>query len=90
MFDGTMNLKTLIDETANRADEILDGCTNPSEARSILLELLATEHPDIPLSDRQKIAGQVTAILANEGFFESGPGGDGWRDDDDDGAGDNE
>ncbi|MDF9827533.1 hypothetical protein M2447_001631 [Ereboglobus sp. PH5-10] len=73
-----MNLKTLIDETANRADETLDGCTNPSEARSILLELLATEHPELQQTDLRKIVDQVTAILTNEGFFESGPGG-GWE-----------
>ncbi len=79
-----MNLKTLIDETANRADEVLGGCTNPSEARSLLLELLATEHPVIPLPDRQKIAAQVIAILDNEGFFESGPGGASWTADGDD------
>lgn len=90
LLDVIMNLKTFIDETANRADEILDGCTNPSEARSILLELLATEHPAILPPDRQKIADQVTAILGGEGFFESGPGGAGWEDDDDDDAGDDE
>ncbi|AWI10350.1 hypothetical protein [Ereboglobus luteus] len=79
-----MNLKTLIDETANRADETLDGCTNPSEARSILLELLAAEHPELQQADLRKIAEQVTVILTNEGFFESGPGSGGWGSSDDD------
>lgn len=82
-----MNLKTLIDETANRADEILDGCTNPSEARLILFELLTTERPAIPPPDRQKVADQVTAILNNEGFFDSGSGSPAWADADDDDSG---
>lgn len=85
-----MNLKTLIDEMANRADEILDGCTNPSEAHSIIVELLASERPALLPPDRKKIADEVTAILNEEGFFESGSGG-GFADaddDDDDGAGD--
>lgn len=75
-----MNHKTLIDETANRADEVLGGCTNPSEARSLLIELLATEHPGLPLPDRQTIAAQAVAILDNEGFFETSPGGNAWND----------
>lgn len=75
-----MNLKTLIAETANRADEILDGCTNPSEAQSILLELLAAEQPSLAPADRKKVAGEVTVILGGEGFFKSDPGSEGYGD----------
>lgn len=79
-----MNLRTLIDETANRADELLDGCTNPSEAHALIVELLAAEHPALPPPDLKKIADHVTSILKNEGFFESAGNAGAWSDDGED------
>lgn len=83
-----MNLKTLIAETANRADEVLDGCTNPSEAQAMLVELLAAEQPSLAPADRKKVAGEVIDILGEEGFFKSDPGGGGYGGNTDDDEGD--
>jgi hypothetical protein len=76
------DLKTLIDTIANQADEILEGCTNPSEARTIILEHLTAKHRAISIPDRRKIADQVTALLQNEGFFDASDNGDSWDSDD--------
>ena len=79
-----MDLNPLIAETADQADDLLAGCTAPSEANILLLDHLAATHPNLPAPVRQKIATQVIAILQNEDFFEGGPGGADWDDDDSD------
>ena len=76
------DLKTLIDTIANQADEILEGCTNPSEAHSLILEHLTARHRAVSIPDRRKIADQVIALLQNEGFFDASDNGDSWNDDD--------
>jgi len=73
----------LIDAIANQADELLEGCTNPTEAQSIILEHLTAKHRAISISDRRKIADQVIALLNKEGFFDNAANGDSWDTDSD-------
>ena len=72
------DLKTLISAIANQADELLEGCTNPSEASSVILEYLTAKHRSLPIPDRRKIAEQVIALLQNEDFFDTSATGDSW------------
>lgn len=66
-----MNLQSLIEDLANRADDLLSDARNKAEAQTMLQELLASDYPKLELSDRRKVGTSVIAILAEEGFFES-------------------
>jgi len=81
------DLQPLISDIANQADELLEGCTNPSEAQSVILEHLTAKHRALSIPDRRKIAEQVIALLKNEGFFDGASSGDSWDSDDADDAG---
>ena len=78
----SLNLKPLIDNIADQADELLEGCADPSEASSIILEHLTARHRALSIADRRKIAEQVIALLKNEGFFDGSASGDSWDSDD--------
>ena len=78
------NLNSLISDIANQADELLEGCTNPSEAGSIILEHLTARHRALSIADRRKVAEQVIALLKKEDFFDNTGPGDSWDTGDDD------
>ncbi|MDR0901546.1 MAG: hypothetical protein LBM92_02120 [Opitutaceae bacterium] len=83
-----MNPQPLIEEIANRADDLLSGVTNPSEAHNAIMELLAIEQPSLLPEARRQIAGAVIKILHNEDFFSmaaTASSGGGFDDDDADG-----
>jgi hypothetical protein len=65
-----MDLRSIIDEIASRADDFLAGAANRKEARAGIDELVNADHPQLSPGDRQKIAEGVMAILEDEGFFE--------------------
>ena len=65
-----MDLRSIIDEIASRADDFLAEAANRKEARAGIDELVNADHPQLSPGDRQKIAEGVMAILEGEGFFE--------------------
>ncbi|HEY0944523.1 MAG TPA: hypothetical protein VGD81_04620 [Opitutaceae bacterium] len=74
-----MNLRVIIDEIADQADDFLAGAANQAEARAGISELINADYSDLPPGDRQKVADGVMNILNEEGFFENEHGA-GWDD----------
>lgn len=74
-----MNLRVIMDEIADQADDFLAGAANQAEARAGIAELLNADYSDLPPGDRQKITDGVMSILNEEGFFEN-EHGTGWDD----------
>ena len=66
-----MDLPSIIDEIAGRADDFLAGAANRREARAGIAELLNADYPRLKPADRKKVEESVMAILEDEGFFES-------------------
>ncbi|MDD3180749.1 MAG: hypothetical protein PHQ04_10425 [Opitutaceae bacterium] len=73
-----MDIETLIDDIASQADDFLADATNRTDARTGIMEHLNADYPRLSPGDRRKVADGVMAILEEEGFFDTEPGGD-WR-----------
>lgn len=78
-----MNLREIIDQIASEADDFLAGASNRAEARAGVNELINADYFSLTPPERQAVADGVMAILEEEGFFDSTPGG-GTGDDDTD------
>ncbi len=63
------DLAPLIEELANRADDVLSGVRNRAEARTSLRELLETDYPTLSDSQRTGVIDGVMRILEDEDFF---------------------
>lgn len=70
-----MNLRSVIDEIASRADDFLAGAANRKEARAGVDELINADYPQLSPAERKQVAEGVMTILDNEGFFEFGARG---------------
>lgn len=68
-----MDLEKLTNETADRADELLSGIRVRKDARSVLAEALAADHPELEVDDRSIVVAGVMRILDNEDFFAASP-----------------
>lgn len=68
-----MDLENLINETADRADDILKGISIRKDARKALAESLAAEHPQLEVDERSIVVAGVMRILDNEDFFAASP-----------------
>jgi hypothetical protein len=66
-----MDLPSIIDEIAGRADDFLADAANRREARAGIAELLNADYPQVKPADRRKVEEAVMAILEDEGFFGS-------------------
>lgn len=64
-----MDLETLINETADRADDLLSGISTRKDARSVLRETLASEHPEMEVDERSIVVAGVMNVLDEEQFF---------------------
>jgi monomeric isocitrate dehydrogenase len=78
-----MDLKPIINAVADEADDLLAGVSKKNEARIVLLDYLADNHPDLSPGDSARVASGVLALLDQEGFFEISAGAESW----DEGAG---
>ncbi len=72
-----MDLRSVIDEIASRADDFLAGAASRKEARAGIDELLNADYAPLSPAERRQVAEGVMRILENEGFFEFGAGGPG-------------
>lgn len=70
-----MNLRAIIDEIADRADDFLAGASNRAEARAGVNELINADYARLSPAERRQVADGVMNILEAEGFFENTPGG---------------
>lgn len=74
-----MNLQSIIEDLANRADDLLADVRDRKEARTAIGEVLAREQPKLNGVDRQKVSAAVMEILEEEEFFSSSADRD-WAD----------
>lgn len=76
------DLRPLIDDIANRADDFLAGASDRSQGRAGIEELLTIEHPELNPVDRKTVVTGVMAILEEEDFFGTEFAGGAFDDDD--------
>jgi hypothetical protein len=68
-----MDLETLINETADRADDLLSGVSTRKDGRTVLKETLASDHPEMEVDERSIVIAGVMRILDDEDFFAGSP-----------------
>lgn len=79
-----MDLRHLIDDIANRADDFLAGAANRAQGRAGIEELITIEHPELNPMDRKTVVTGVMAVLEDEDFFGTEYAGGAFDDDDSD------
>jgi|GEM_PF-3780168 len=72
------NVQAVINAAADEADTLLQGATNPAEAKPLLLEWLVDNHPAMPKPERLEVVAGVLTLLEREGFFTGAGTGDEW------------
>lgn len=65
----TADLRPIIDEIANRADEFLAGASDRTHARAGIEEVLTMDYPTLNPSDRTVVITGVMSVLEDEDFF---------------------
>ena len=63
------DLRPIIDDIANRADDFLAGARDRAQARAGIEELLTIDYPSLLPPDRATIITGVMGILEDEDFF---------------------
>lgn len=69
ILPGTMDLREIIDDIANQADDFLAYAADRREARAAIAELIATSYPDLSEKTRHVALDGVMHILEDEEFF---------------------
>ncbi len=72
------NVQAVINAAADEADTLLQGAANPAEAKPLILDWLAANHPALPKAERLQVVAGVLTLLEREGFFTCQAGGDDW------------
>lgn len=86
----TADLRPIIDDIANRADDFLTGAQNRAQARAGVEEVITMDYPTLNLADRAVVITGVMSTLEDEDFFGTEYVGDPFSDPDEgeeDGAG---
>ncbi len=65
-----MELKGIVSEICDEADDFLTGVTRPDEAKAGIAEWLTIRYSMLAPADRKTITEQAMRILGNEGFFD--------------------
>lgn len=63
------DLRPIIDDIANRADDFLDGSTDRAHARAGIEEVITMDYPALHPADRASVVAGVMAVLIDEDFF---------------------
>jgi len=71
-----MDIKSIVSEFCDQADDFLAGVTKREEARAGIAELLTIRHATLPAADKKAVITQVMQVLEKEGFFSAAPGGE--------------
>ena len=74
----SLNLQAVIDAAADEADTVLDGVATPAEAKPLLREWLAENHPALTKTESDQVIAGTLRLLDREGFFAVADRGDGW------------
>ena len=72
------NVQAVINAAADEADTLLEGAANPAEAKPLLMDWLAANHPALPKAERLMVVAGVLTLLEREGFFACPASGDDW------------
>lgn len=76
------DLRPIIEEIADRADDFLAGAKDRAQGRAGIEEVLTMDYPELdPIGRKQVVAG-VMSTLENEDFFGTEFVGDPFSDDD--------
>ena len=67
-----MDLKSIVTEIADQADDLLVDITTRKEARVALSEYLKSDFPDLDADDRLIVVARVLKILDDEEFVDVG------------------
>ncbi|MDP3072409.1 MAG: hypothetical protein Q8N18_19105 [Opitutaceae bacterium] len=78
----TADLRPIIDEIANRADDFLEGSPDRAHARAGIEEVITMDYPALNPLDRATVVAGVMAVLNDEDFFGIEFVGDPFADDD--------
>lgn len=68
-----MNLKAVINEIADQADDFLEGVTSIEQARAAVSEMISMQPERFSPEDRAAVIDGVMALLKKEGFFDQLP-----------------
>jgi hypothetical protein len=77
------DLRPIIDDIADRADEFLSGVRDRRQARAGVEELLTMDYPTLHPADRAEVVNGVMGVLEEEDFFGAEYVGDPFQDDED-------
>ena len=75
------DLRPIIDEIADRADDFLEGTHDRAQARAGIAELLTMDYSHFNPADRAAIIAGVMNVLEEEDFFGTEFVGDPFKDD---------
>jgi hypothetical protein len=65
----TADLRPIIDDIANRADDFLSGARDRNQARAGVEELITMDYPTLNPIDRATVVTGVMSVLEDEDFF---------------------
>lgn len=65
----TVDLRPIIDDIANRADDFLTGARDRAQARAGIEELITMDYPALMPADRGVVVAGVMSVLEDEDFF---------------------
>jgi hypothetical protein len=77
------DLRPIIDEIADQADDFLAGARDRAQARAGISELITMDYPDLTPPDRTAVITGVMRVLEDEDFFGGEFVGDPFSDDED-------
>ena len=77
----TADLRPIIDEIANRADDFLAGASDRNQARAGIEEVITMDYPSLNPLDRTVVVTGVMSVLEDEDFFGTEFVGDPFSDD---------
>jgi hypothetical protein len=77
------DLRPIIDDIAQRADDFLAGATDRSQARAGIEEVITMDYPTLNPADRTVVITGVMSVLEDEDFFGTEFVGDPFSDGDD-------
>ena len=77
----TGDLRPIIHEIADQADDFLAGARDRAQARAGISELLTMDYPDLNPADRSTVTAAVMKVLEAEDFFGGEFVGDPFADD---------
>jgi hypothetical protein len=63
------DLRPIIDEIANRADDFLAGARDRNQARAGIEEVITMDYPTLNPPDRSVVITGVMSVLEDEDFF---------------------